>query len=902
MSVLNLNYLLKPESVALIGASDKPGSLGHVVFRNLLAGGFEGPVWPVNPKYDQVQNQTCYKDIDALPAGPDLAIIATPAATVPGIVRQLGERGTRAVVVLSAGFREDHNGGVLEQDLLDAAKPYGLRILGPNCVGLLLPNLGLNASFAHTDSLPGKLALISQSGALCTTILDWAKSRGIGFSHFISLGNGSDVDFGDLLDYLGNDPTTSGILLYIESIKEARKFMSAARATARNKPVIVIKSGREKEGAKAATSHTGALAGSDDVFATAIRRAGMLRVYTIEDLFGAVETLARARRVRGNRLAILTNGGGPGVLATDALINGGGRLAEFSEQTIGDLDKVLPPTWSRGNPVDIIGDGGAERYVAALRILLKDKNYDAVLVMLVPTAIIDNTEVARAITNEIKQTGKPVFTCWMGAEAVEQARRHFKEEGIPGYDTPDAAVDAFLQMVEYDANQKALMQTPRSIPEDFTPDRDAARAVLARALDEERDVLTEPEAKDVLRAYGIPVVDTRVAKDVDDAVRIADDIGYPVALKILSPDISHKSDVGGVLLDIESGNLLRYAAEGMLSRMRRLQPEAHIEGFTVQQMADRPHAHELIIGSMTDPVFGPVLLFGKGGTAVEIVNDKAVALPPLNMALADDLMGRTRIIRELQGYRDTAAADLDAIRLTLLKISQLIIDHPQIQELDINPLFADNKGVLALDARIKVARSNRPGTERLAIRPYPQELEEWITDKTGKRILLRPIRPEDEDAHHRLFRRLSPQDVYFRFFRAIGDIQHDQLARYTQIDYNREMAFIAVANGKDGKAETLGVARAVSDADNHEAEFAIVIASDQQGSGLGSILMEKLIRYCRERSTGRLVGVTLTDNSGMRRLARKFGFAEQYCTDNTVRLTLDLNDAAEQQTAAASIK
>ena len=890
MSVLNLKHMLKPQSVALIGASDSPDSLGYLVYRNLLNGHFEGPVWPVNPKYDRVQGQACYPDVDTLPDAPELAVIATPANTVPDIISQLGERGTRAAIVLSAGFREENANSTLEQELLDAARPHGLRILGPNCVGLLLPNIGLNASFTHTDSLPGKLALISQSGALCTTILDWAKSRGIGFSHFISLGNSSDVDFGDLLDYLGNDASTNGILLYIESIKEARKFMSAARATARNKPVIAIKSGRVKEGAQAATSHTGALAGSDDVFDTAIRRAGMLRVYSIEDLFSAVETLARARRVYGDRLAILTNGGGPGVLATDSLISNDGHLAELSEQTINELNEVLPATWSHGNPVDIIGDGGAERYVNALRILLRDKSYDAVLVMLVPVAAIDNAEVARAITDEISQSKKPIFTCWMGADAVENARVHFKEKGIPSYETPEAAVHAFLQMVEYEHNQKALMQTPKSVPEDFTPDQETAHNEIIKALDNDRNILTEPEAKNVLNAYSIPVVETRIAADVDEAVKVADEIGYPVALKILSPDLTHKSDVGGVLLDIESDKLLRYAAEGMLSRMQRLQPDACIEGFTVQKMSDRPHAHELILGAMSDSIFGPVILFGEGGTAVEVIDDKAVALPPLNTVLADELMARTHIYRELQGYRNTAATDLESIRLTLLKISQMIIDHPEIQELDINPLFADSKGVLALDARIKVARTDKPGTERLAIRPYPQELEEWTQTNTGRKVLLRAIKPEDEPAHYELFRRLSSEDVYFRFFRAIGDVQHDQLARYTQIDYDREMAFIATASGENRHAETLGVARVISDADNNEAEFAIVVASDTQSRGLGYKLLDKLIRYCRHRGTKRIVGVTQSHNKHMRRLAERFGFQEHFCTDNTVSLQLDLKN------------
>lgn len=897
MSVLNLDKLLKPTSVALVGASSKPRSVGCVAMKNLLSGHFEGHVWPVNPKYGKVLGIEAYPDVGSLPATPDLALICTPAETVPGIITELGEKGTRAAVILSAGFKQKINGVTLEQQLLEAARPYGLRILGPNCVGLLLPNLGLNASFAHTDALPGRLALISQSGALCTTIIDWAKSRGIGFSHFISLGNAADVDFGDLLDYLGNDPGTHGILLYMESIKEARKFMSASRATARNKPVIVIKSGRVKEGASAATSHTGALAGSDEVFDAAIRRAGMLRVYSIEDLFNAVETLARARRVRGNRLLILTNGGGPGVLATDALVTGGGHLAEPAETTISSLNECLPATWSHGNPVDIIGDADAGRYADALKVLLEDNSYDAILIMLVPTAVVDNAEVARAVTEAIKNTRKPILTCWMGEAAVEEARKHFEKEGVASYETPDAAINAFMQMVEYERNQVALMQTPKSVPADFAPDLNATREIIQTVFKDSREILTEPEAKNVLRAYGIPVIETRVARTAEEAVRIADTIGYPVALKLLSPDITHKSDVGGVLLNIESGKLLQYAAEGMLSRIERIQPDARVEGFTVQAMADRPDAYELIIGAMTDQIFGPVILFGRGGTSVEVVNDKAVALPPLNMALADELIQRTHVYRELKGYRNRQAVDLDAVCLTLLKVTQIVIDHPEVQELDINPLFADDKGVLALDARIKVVASDIKGTERLAIRPYPQELEERIQLADGEELLLRPIKPEDEPAHHELFRRLSPHDVYFRFFRAVGDIQHNQLARFTQIDYDREMAFIATTNG-DQQPETLGVVRAVANTnvDDREAEFAIVVRSDRQGSGLGYQLMDKMIRYCREQGIRRLVGQTLADNQKMCRLAEIFGFEVHYTENNLVNLRLELS---AQQTGVA---
>lgn len=900
MSVLNLKKLLKPESVALIGASDKQGSLGRLVMHNLLDGGFKGPIWPVNPKYQTICDEQAYPDVASLPDAPDLAVIVTPAKTIPDLITALGERGTKAAVVLSAGTNvEDDDGKTIEQRMLEAARPNGLRILGPNCVGLLLPNIGLNASFAHTDSLPGRLALISQSGALCTTLIDWAKSRGIGFSHFISLGNAADVDFGDLLNYLGSDSKTDGILLYVESISEARKFMSAARATARNKPVIVIKAGRVEEGARAAASHTGALAGSDDIFDSAIRRAGMLRVYSIEDLFAAVETLARARTISGNRLAILTNGGGPGVLATDALVSGGGKLAELSEETIAALDECLPPTWSKANPVDIIGDGGAERYVNALRILLNDPNYDAILIMLVPAAVIDNEAVARAVTEEIKRTRKSVLTCWMGADAVDKARKHFEREGIPNYETPDAAINAFLHMYEYHDNQVSLMQTPPSVPEDFTCNCECVREIISRVLEDKREILTEAEAKEVLKAYDIPVVETRVARDVDEAVTIAEDIGYPVALKIHSPDITHKSDVGGVLLDIESSNLLRYSTEGMLRRVERMQPDAKIEGFTVQKMAHRPGAYELIIGTITDPIFGPTILFGQGGTAVEVVDDKAVTLPPLNMILADDLIMHTKISRVLKGFRDIPSVDMDALKLVLIKISQLIIDHPQIEELDINPLFSDSKGVLALDARIRIKATRQTGAERLAIRPYPKNEEEWITLNDGQKILLRPIKPEDEPAHHDFLSKITAQDLYYRFFRAVNKMTHPTLARFTQIDYDREMAFIAVTEGENGKPETLGVARAVADADNEEAEFAIIVRSDRHGRGLGKTLMDKLIRYCRGRGTRRIVGQTLHENKSMRNLAEKFGFKSTVANGNDiVNLSLDL--AAEVLNEAAA--
>ncbi|HKK15114.1 MAG TPA: acetate--CoA ligase family protein, partial [Gammaproteobacteria bacterium] len=770
-------------------------------------------ILPVNPKHRTAHGVLTYPDIKSLPLVPDLAVICTPAATVPAIISALGEKGTRAAVVISSGFREVVDGKTsLQQEMLDAAKPYDLRILGPNCLGLLIPTMGLNASFAHTYSLPGKIALVSQSGAICTAILDWAKSRGIGFSYFISLGNIADVDFGDLLDYLGTDRHTTGILLYVESIRHARKFMSAARATSRNKPIIVIKSGRVSEGAIAATSHTGALAGNDDVFDAAIKRAGMLRVYSIQNLFEAVETLAHPRPIRGNRMIIMTNGGGVGVLATDSLVSGGGQLAGLSPETLESLSACLPASWSKANPVDIIGDGDAERYVDALRILLRDPNFDAVLVMLVPTAVVDNASVARAVAEEIKHTTKPVFTCWMGEAAVEEARDILEQNNIPSFETPESAVRAFMQIVEYGRNQENLMEIPPSIPEEFQPDSDRVRTIINRVLSEGRDLLSEPEAKEVLAAYDIPVAETLVAKDVDGVIQAAETVGYPVALKILSKDVTHKSDVGGVLLDIDSPNMLRIAVEGMQAHIANSGTDIELEGFTVQRMVHKRNAYELIVGVTTDPIFGPVILFGQGGTSVEVVRDHAVALPPLNMKLASDLIERTKIYRILKGYRGIPPADLEAIELTLVKISQLIIDHAELLELDINPLLSDSRSVIALDARIKIQATTVEPAARLAIRPYPRELEETFVLGDGTDALVRPIKPEDEPAHHEFLRNTKPRDIYFRFFRAVNNLSHSQMARFTQIDYDREMAFIVVIRNEKGEKETAGVIRAVSDA------------------------------------------------------------------------------------------
>jgi acetyltransferase len=879
MSVRNLEQMFKPTSVAVVGASNSPKSVGGIVLRNLLRAGFAGPIMPVNPKYQAVAGVLAYPDVAALPVPPDVAILCTPPATIPDLVHQLGERGTRAAIVVTAGLSDVKlaDGRTVQQALLAAAQPHTLRILGPNCVGLLVPALGLNATFAHAECGPGSLAFVSQSGGFCTATLDWARARGIGFSHFVSLGNSADIDFGDVLDYLGSEPETSAILLYMESIgaDEARKFMSAARAAARNKPVLAIKAGRNAEGARAAHSHTGALAGADHVYDAALRRAGILRVNTLDELFDAVETLAKAKPLRGERLAILTNGGGPGVIATDALVADGGTLAELAPETLRRLDALLPYTWSHGNPVDMIGDSDAGTYVEALRILAADPGVDALLVMNAPSALALPGETARGIVDPLRASDRPVLTSWLGGEAAGQARRVFAEAGIPTYDTPENAVRAFMHLVRYRRNQEILTQVPPSAPTDFTPTPGAARAVIEAALADERELLTEPEAKQVLAAYGIPVVETRVAGSPLEAAQVAERIGYPVALKILSADITHKSDVGGVVLGLSESDDVWQAAVTMQARISKRLPSAQLAGFTVQRMAQRPRAHELIVGVSTDPVFGPVLVFGRGGTAVEVIADSTTALPPLNMSLARHMIARTQVFKLLKGYRDRPPADLNAICLTLIQVSQLVVDRPEIIELDINPLLADEQGVIALDARVRVAPPGTAGTagaKRLAIRPYPRNLEETLTLPGGREVLVRPIRPEDAPAHKRFLAKITPEDLRFRFLGVVRDVPPSEMARLTQIDYDREMAFIAIAADAGGEPETLAVVRMVANPDGTRADFAVMVRSDQKRTGLGTALMQKLIRYCNTRGLHELIGEVLAENRAMLHLAQQLGF------------------------------
>jgi len=897
MSIRNLKYLFDPKSVAVIGASARPQSIGNLVMKNLLEGGFEGPIMPINPNHAAIAGVLAYPDVPSLPATPDLAVICTPPATIPELFEQLGERGTRGIIVLTAGLGAvEHSEGVtVKEEMLRIARQYGIRILGPNCLGLLVPGIGLNASFAHKPALPGKIAFISQSGALCTSVLDWARPRGIGFSHFISMGDMADTDFGDVLDYLGSDPGTTAILLYIESIYENRNFMSAARAAARNKPVLAIKSGRHEEGAKAAASHTGALAGADFVYDAAFRRAGMLRVFDFEELFAAVETLSRGRRPTGERLAILTNGGGLGVLAVDNLVELGGKLAELKEETIAKLDEVLPPTWSKGNPVDIIGDAPGKRYNDALRILFEAKEVDAVVCMHCPVAVVTPEDVAQGVIDVAKEFPKAALTTsFVGDEAVAPARKLFAKAGIPTFDTPLKAVQAFMHTVQYRRNQELLMETPPSLPTHFKPATETARLIVENALASGHEFMSEPEAKAVLASYGVPTVETHIVKSPEAARVKSESMAFPVALKIISPQITHKSDVGGVVLDLQTPDEVEKAAHDMLERVHAFKDDVEVSGFSIQTMERRPGAHELIIGVVSDPIFGPVILFGEGGTAVEVIGDRAIALPPLNMALAEDLVSQTRVYNLLKGYRDRPAADIEAICLALNQVAQLIADVPEIAELDINPLFADSKGVVALDARIKVAPATQIGSKRLAIRPYPANLESSFTMRNGREVLIRPIRPEDEPNHHVFISKLTPEDIRFRFFGLVKALPHSQMARLTQIDYDREMAFIAIGQDEKHEDETLGVVRIVATRDNSISEFSIVIRSDLKATGLAQELMKKMIIYCKGRETRQLVGQVLKENTRMIHFVQSLGFKiTGHPEPGVVEVTLDLDTQAK---------
>lgn len=887
MTIRHLDALFDPASVVVIGASDRPSSVGAQVWRNIGAAGFRGTLHAVNLRRPVLADGVrAHATLTDLPAPAELAVICTPAATVAPLVAELAAAGTRAAVVLSAGLT-----AAQKQAMFEAARPHLLRVLGPNCIGLQVPQIGLDASFAHAFAGVGDLAFVSQSGALFTAMIDWARRSGIGLSKVVSLGEHDDIDFGDMLDYLASDARTRAILLYIESLQHARKFMSAARAAARNKPVIVIKAGRSAPGARAAASHSGAMAGADEVVDAAIRRAGMLRVNSLRELFLAAETLSRWRGNTAERLLILTNGGGLGVVAADAAGVEGIELATLAPETVARLDVVLPPNWSRGNPLDIIGDAPVERYVHTIEALEGDPAAQAVLFAHAPTAIVSSVEIARALAPLAQRHEPWMLSCWVGGEAVDAAAEVFRQAGVPSFWTPEDGVRAFAMLVDYRRNQAQLIEAPPAVEAPpATPDLPAARGVIDAALARNEHWLHGAEAKTVLQAFGIAGATThRVGADALAAAAAASSIGFPVALKIHSPDILHKSDVGGVALDLGDAAAVQTAATAMLDRVARRCPGARDVGLTVQAMVRRAHARELIVGSAIDPVFGPVVVFGEGGVAVEVLADRALALPPLNASLAHALIARTRVARLLGAYRDIPAANVSAVASVLVAVSQLLADVPEVAELDINPLLVDETGAIALDARIHIDAARPGGAAHFAIVPYPaQEVEqiEW----QGQPLTVRPIRPEDEARHLEFLGSLSPDDIRLRVFYSRRSIERTELARLTQIDYARELAYVAIGPDAAGKARTLGVVRAVIDPDNQDAEFGIIIRSEAKGGGLGVLLMNKLIRTLRERGTRRLVATVLAENQGMLALGRRLGFrlSEDQPDPDTRAIVLEL--------------
>nr|WP_086940118.1 bifunctional acetate--CoA ligase family protein/GNAT family N-acetyltransferase [Thaumasiovibrio occultus] len=865
-----LDGLLKPRSIAIIGASDRAGRAGHIVVKNLLAAGFKGPIMPVTPKYDAVCGVLAYPNIASLPRTPELAVVCTQSRRNPQIIAQLGQRGVKAAIVLAAGMQLDTPSDL--EKMQAQAKKYGVRLVGPNSMGIILPWLNLNASFAPIPANPGNIAFISQSAAVCTTILDWAINKDIGFSTFLSLGDTCDVDFDDMLDVLARDTKTRAILLYIDSVSDPRRFMSAARAASRNRRILVLKSGRTLDGAIASQLHTGGAIGIDPVYDAAIRRAGMLRVHNTHELFAAVETLTHAVPLRGERLAIVTNGGGPAVMAIDSLLERGGKLATLSEQSVESLDRLLPMTWSKANPIDIMGDADVKRYVDTITALLDSDDFDALLIMHSPSAIANSYETASAIIDVLKNHPKSrkfnILTNWSGESSAANSRRMFFQAGIPTYRTPESAVAGFMHLVEYRRNQKQLLETPQSVDSVNGSTSDGQERVQ-QALTLGHTELYTHEARPILESYGFETLRTWLAEDAAEAVHIAEQLGYPVAVKLRSLDIPHKSDVQGVVLQLRNAGEVATAAQAILDRVHLNYPDARVQGLLVQSMANTAGSQELRIGVYRDDVFGPVIVLGEGGSEWNIHQDAAIAIPPINMALARYLVINAIKTGKVKQRNLPNPVNVDALCRTLVRLSELIIDCPQIRELDINPLLVNGESMTVIDARMHLQAVDFQPNEQLAICPYPKQFEQIITLRNNQELLLRPILPEDEPLQKAFLQRVSEEDLYKRFFSDVGEMDHEAIANLTQIDYDREMAFVAVH--PDG--DIWGVARALSDPDNTEAEFAILIRSDLKGLGLGLILMESLIHYCVEKGLNLMTGMTMPSNSGMIALARKLGFA-----------------------------
>ncbi|MFA5365308.1 MAG: GNAT family N-acetyltransferase [Candidatus Bathyarchaeia archaeon] len=893
MVTVNLENIFDPQSIAVIGASDSEGSVGYSLMKNLTQKGYAGKVFPVNIKKDEILGVKAYKTIAEIPEKVDLAIIATPAKTVPSIVEECGKAGIIGIIIISAGFKEIGPAGKeLENQISQMKEKYGLRIIGPNCLGIIRPSTQLNATFSNKIPKSGNIAFISQSGALGAAILDWAMHENIGFSNFVSVGSMIDVDFGDLIDYFGNDPKTKSILMYIEGITQARKFMSAARHFARTKPIVVVKAGKFSESAKAVASHTGALTGEDMTYDAALRRAGIVRVENIGDLFNCAEVLGVQPLPRGPRLAIITNAGGPGVMTADALIAEGGTIAEISQKTIEELNKVLPPFWSHGNPVDILGDAKTDRYEATLNACLKDDNVDGILIIYTPQGVADPAKIAQSIAKITGKKGvdKPVLTSFMGFEEVAEANKILNENSIPTYSTPEQGIRTYMYMYQYSRNLEMLYQTPEELPVDSAPPKRPINVIIKEAAKQNREILTETEAKRLLENYNIPIVKTVIAATEDEAVSAASQIGYPVVLKILSPQIVHKSDIEGVILDINSKEELVDAFRKVIQRAKDKVPGAQIQGVTVQPMI-RKTGYEVILGAKTDTLFGPVVLFGMGGVGVEIFKDVTLGLPPLNQTLARRMMEETKVYQLLKGFRNMPPANLKLIEETIVRFSQMLIDFPSIKEVDINPLFVNEEEAFAMDARIvidkeRVFKKTNPH-DHLVISPYPKRYETVWTMRDGRTVILRPIKPEDEPMWLEMFQNFSEESVRYRFFNIIKDTPHEVRVRYCNIDYDREIGIVAEL--QNGKRQILGVVRLIAEADGKHGEIAFIVADPWQNLGLGSKMVDYVIEISKEKGLESVYALMLPDNYRAIRLLRKMGFTIQYETDVT-KASLSLKD------------
>jgi len=888
-----LTPLFEPASVAIVGASEIPGKVGTVLLSNMLGAGYRGALFAVNPKYSTVRGVPCYPSVTKVPAQLDLAVVATPANTVPGVIEECGRARVRSAVIITAGFSEaGPEGALLQRALLDNARRGGVRLIGPNCLGIARPELGLNATFARGAALPGSLGLVSQSGAVCAAMLDWATPNRVGFSSIVSLGGSSDLDFGEIIDYLANDPKTEHILLYIEGIRDARRFLSSLRAAARAKPVIVMKVGRHPAGSRAAVSHTGAIVGTDDVFDAAMERAGVVRVASVGQLVAAAQALASHVRPKGGRLAVITNGGGPGVMAADRLADLGLPLADLAPPTVEALHRALPANWSHGNPIDLIGDADSARYKAAVSACLADDGIDGILVILTPQAMTEAEATARAVVEAAAGASKPLIACWMGEASTSAARKLLHDASIPVFRTPEPAVEMFAHIASYYRNQRTLLQAPGPLAHQAAPDIKGARLVIEGALAERRSLLSETESKALLAAFHIPIARTVLAHSARDAMLMAQEMGFPVAMKVDSPDIPHKSDVGGVKLNIMDAEGVRSGYRQMLDEVAGKRPEARLKGVIVEPMIARPNGRELIVGVIRDSVFGPAITVGMGGRAVEVLRDRGVALPPLNAFLVGAMVGRTRLSKLLGSFRRMPAVDMLALESVLLRVSEMVCELPQIEEFEINPLIVDESGAVAVDARavVRAAQPLRSRYAHMAIHPYPTDLVASWELSDGTVVEARPIRPEDAEMEQRFVRSLSDRSRYFRFMNSVRELTPAMLMRFTQIDYDREMAFVAVRS-EPGQDEEIAVARYVTNPDGRTCEFAVVIADAWQGKGLGRRMLETIIAVARARGLEVMIGHILGTNESMLRLCAKLGFRiSNHPEDSTVRrAVLDLS-------------